>query len=132
MRLETPNGPIFMPQIALGTWEYGDKDVHAAITNGIKAGFTHVDTANNYRNQRAVGDVRCALSARSACPRPREHASSLAARTRALAAAARARAHSRAGDPLSHPSRERLHHDEGAGLQFIHGHRLLHEHGGRH
>ncbi|KAG8458826.1 hypothetical protein KFE25_005253 [Diacronema lutheri] len=57
MRLETPKGPVFMPQVALGTWEYGADDVARAIPLGVAAGFTHIDTANNYRNQRAVGDA---------------------------------------------------------------------------
>jgi len=46
-----------MPTVAIGTWEYGSKDVFAAISGAVKAGMTHVDTANNYKNQQAVGDA---------------------------------------------------------------------------
>lgn len=55
IRLETPRGGVFMPQVALGTWEYSADQVGLAIPYGLAQGFTHIDTANNYRNQRAVG-----------------------------------------------------------------------------
>lgn len=71
MRLETPRGPVFMPQVALGTWEYNAEQVQLAIPYGVSAGFTHIDTANNYRNQRAVGDaIRASTHRESVRPRP--------------------------------------------------------------
>ncbi len=44
-----------MPILALGTWQYNDTVAADAIHKGIKAGFTHIDTAENYGNQKGVG-----------------------------------------------------------------------------
>ena len=44
-----------MPIISLGTWQYNDTVAGDAIAKGLKAGFTHIDTAMNYNNQKGVG-----------------------------------------------------------------------------
>lgn len=44
-----------MPVISLGTWQYNDTVAQDAIAKGLKAGFTHIDTAMNYNNQKGVG-----------------------------------------------------------------------------
>ena len=46
---------VMMPQISLGTWQYNDTVAADAIKKGMSAGFTHIDTAENYRNQVGVG-----------------------------------------------------------------------------
>ena len=46
---------VEMPRLALGTWQYNATEVDEAVKNAFTAGFTHVDTANDYNNQVAVG-----------------------------------------------------------------------------
>lgn len=46
MRLRTPDGPVYMPQLAVGVWELSADEVETAIAYALDAGFTHVDTAN--------------------------------------------------------------------------------------
>ena len=48
--------PISMAVMALGTWQLGDDEVDEEISAGFAAGYTHVDTANDYGNQ--VGMAR--------------------------------------------------------------------------
>eukprot|EP00937_MAST-01D_sp_MAST-1D-sp2_P007434 g7434.t1 len=49
------NNGVEMPQLALGTWQYDNATAGDAIAKGIAAGFTHIDTAENYNNQVGVG-----------------------------------------------------------------------------
>lgn len=50
------NNGVMMPQMALGTWQYDNETAAAAIKIGLDtAGFTHIDTAENYNNQVGVG-----------------------------------------------------------------------------
>jgi diketogulonate reductase-like aldo/keto reductase len=44
-----------MPQISAGTWQYNDTVAADSIHKALAAGFTHIDTAENYRNQVGVG-----------------------------------------------------------------------------
>lgn len=46
-----------MPIMALGTWQYNDTVAQDAIAKGMKAGFTHIDTALDYNNQDGVGQA---------------------------------------------------------------------------
>lgn len=49
-----------MPAIGLGTWDLHDGTVQGSIHAGIDAGCTHVDTAEGYRNEAAVGEALAA------------------------------------------------------------------------
>ena len=44
-----------MPLVALGTWQYNDSLAASTVDMGIKVGFKHIDTANDYWNQAGVG-----------------------------------------------------------------------------
>jgi diketogulonate reductase-like aldo/keto reductase len=51
----TLNNGIKMPIVALGTWQYDDTQAEAAIKLALPLGFTHIDTAESYKNQKGVG-----------------------------------------------------------------------------
>ena len=38
-----------------GTWQYNSSLAESVVNLGLKLGFTHIDTANNYKNQDGVG-----------------------------------------------------------------------------
>jgi 2,5-diketo-D-gluconate reductase A len=44
-----------MPRLALGTWPLTDEQVEPAVASAIGAGYRHIDTAENYGNERGVG-----------------------------------------------------------------------------
>jgi len=46
-----------LPAIGFGTWDMSDDDVHHAVPTALDAGYTHVDCAEGYQNQHAVGEV---------------------------------------------------------------------------
>jgi len=46
-----------LPIVGFGTWDLDDADVHDALPVALDAGYTHVDTAEGYRNEAAIGDV---------------------------------------------------------------------------
>ena len=46
-----------LPAIGFGTWDMSDDDVHHAVPTALDAGYTHVDCAEGYQNQAAVGEV---------------------------------------------------------------------------
>jgi len=46
-----------MPAVGLGTWNLHGETVREAIHAGIDAGCTHVDTAEGYKNEAAVGEA---------------------------------------------------------------------------
>lgn len=48
-------GGTSIPQIGLGTWPMNDEETRAAVRTAIEAGYRHVDTAENYENERGVG-----------------------------------------------------------------------------
>lgn len=52
--IQLRNG-VKMPMIAAGTWQYNDTQAEASITAALKVGFTMVDTAFDYYNQKGVG-----------------------------------------------------------------------------
>jgi len=56
-----PNG-IEMPMVAAGVYQYSDSEAEASITAALKAGFTMVDTALDYNNQKGVGRAVAASS----------------------------------------------------------------------
>lgn len=46
---------VQMPVLAAGTWQYNDTVAADSIGKALAAGFTHIDTAENYRNQVGCG-----------------------------------------------------------------------------
>ena len=53
MRLS--NG-VEIPQLALGTWLIDDDKVADAVKAAVRIGYTHIDTAQAYGNERGVGE----------------------------------------------------------------------------
>ena len=51
----TLNNGVEMPQLAAGTWQYDNATAADSIAKAWAAGFTHIDTAENYYNQVGVG-----------------------------------------------------------------------------
>lgn len=48
-------GPMVMPLVGLGTWQYNESYAEQAVTDALAIGFRHVDTALGYNNQVGVG-----------------------------------------------------------------------------
>ncbi|MFB9071719.1 aldo/keto reductase [Citricoccus parietis] len=46
---------VQIPLIGLGTWPMTGAECSEAVTSALEAGYRHVDTAENYRNEDAVG-----------------------------------------------------------------------------
>lgn len=46
-----------IPALGFGTFRMPDADVHRILPEALKLGFRHVDTAQAYKNEQAVGDV---------------------------------------------------------------------------
>lgn len=46
-----------IPALGFGTFRMPDADVHRVMPEALKLGFRHVDTAQIYKNEAAVGDV---------------------------------------------------------------------------
>ena len=57
------NNGVMMPQLAAGTWQYSNATAKDSIAKAVAAGFTHIDTAENYGNQIGVGQELAALFA---------------------------------------------------------------------
>lgn len=49
------NNGVEMPMISLGTWQYDSPTAEAAVKLALQTGFNHIDTAQNYNNQKGVG-----------------------------------------------------------------------------
>jgi len=49
------HGPVHMPLLGLGTWQYNDSRSEDAILAAFKLGYRHVDTASVYANAVGVG-----------------------------------------------------------------------------
>lgn len=47
---------VAIPKLGLGTYALHDQNCAAAVADGIAAGFRHVDTAEMYQNEAAVGE----------------------------------------------------------------------------
>ena len=58
--LELNNG-VKMPVEGLGTFLMSPADAEAASLAALEAGYEHIDTANAYMNEKAVGRARQAL-----------------------------------------------------------------------
>jgi diketogulonate reductase-like aldo/keto reductase len=46
-----------LPIVGVGTWNIGGDTVRDAVRAGLDAGYTHVDTAEGYRNEAEIGDA---------------------------------------------------------------------------
>lgn len=49
-------GGARMPALALGTWPMDDAETAAAVDSALNLGYRHIDTAENYGNERGVGE----------------------------------------------------------------------------
>ena len=47
---------VRIPLIGLGTWPLAGEDATAAVAQAIEGGYRHIDTAENYANEAAVGE----------------------------------------------------------------------------
>lgn len=47
---------VEMPQLGLGTWPMNDAEAALAVTSAIELGYRLIDTAENYQNERGVGE----------------------------------------------------------------------------
>lgn len=54
--LTLSNG-VEIPQLALGTWLIDNDRVGAAVKAAVDMGYTHVDTAQAYANERGIGEA---------------------------------------------------------------------------
>lgn len=52
----TLSNGVVVPKLALGTWLIGDDEVAEAVRAAISIGYTHIDTAEAYANERGVGE----------------------------------------------------------------------------
>jgi len=46
-----------LPALGLGTWRLDGETVKESVRTALDAGYTHVDTAEGYRNEREIGEV---------------------------------------------------------------------------
>ncbi|TVS12429.1 MAG: aldo/keto reductase [Wenzhouxiangella sp.] len=46
-----------MPALGLGTWELSPETIESILPVALEAGYRHVDTAQIYRNEQAIGQV---------------------------------------------------------------------------
>ena len=54
--MKLPNG-VEIPQLALGTWLMSDESAAAAARDALEMGYTHIDTAQQYKNEHGVGEA---------------------------------------------------------------------------
>ena len=47
---------VDIPLLGLGTWPMNDEEAAAAVAEALRLGYRHVDTAENYGNERGVGE----------------------------------------------------------------------------
>jgi len=53
--LDVGGKPVYMPLIGAGTWQYNDDEAYESVCKAISAGYTFIDTAYGYKNQKGVG-----------------------------------------------------------------------------
>ncbi len=46
---------IEIPKVGLGTWQISNDDVYQVILDALDVGYRHIDTAQGYRNEEAIG-----------------------------------------------------------------------------
>jgi len=49
------NNGVDFPMMSIGTWQYDTATAEQVVKEALAIGFNHIDTANNYRNQKGVG-----------------------------------------------------------------------------
>lgn len=49
-------GGVTIPKLGLGTYQLHDDVCRRAVSEGVRLGYRHVDTAEMYQNEQAVGD----------------------------------------------------------------------------
>ena len=47
---------VRMPHIGLGTWPMDDDEAALAVAGALRIGYRLIDTAENYENERGVGE----------------------------------------------------------------------------
>jgi diketogulonate reductase-like aldo/keto reductase len=57
MNFVTLNNGIKMPQLGFGVWQVADDEATNAVAKAIKVGYTSIDTAMIYKNERGVGEA---------------------------------------------------------------------------
>ncbi|MBD1383281.1 aldo/keto reductase [Metabacillus arenae] len=55
MNFVTLNNGIKMPQLGFGVWQVSDEQATTAVAKAIEAGYTSIDTAMIYENEKGVG-----------------------------------------------------------------------------
>jgi 2,5-diketo-D-gluconate reductase A len=64
MKTRTLTTGIEIPYLGFGTYLIADQDVAAAVSEAIRAGYRHIDTAEGYKNESGVGvGIKRALEA---------------------------------------------------------------------
>mmetsp|Transcript_16585 Transcript_16585/g.41548 ORF Transcript_16585/g.41548 Transcript_16585/m.41548 type:complete len:359 (-) Transcript_16585:1036-2112(-) len=53
--LDVKGNPVYMPLIGAGTWQYDEDEAYESVCKAFGAGYTFVDTAYGYKNQKGVG-----------------------------------------------------------------------------
>ena len=53
---------VEMPEVGFGTWKAGETDGFAVLSEAIRAGYRHIDTASAYHTEEAVGRAVAASS----------------------------------------------------------------------
>jgi len=53
--VHTLNNGVDMPMISIGTWQYNTSTAEDVVRTAMQVGFNHIDTANDYNNQKGVG-----------------------------------------------------------------------------
>lgn len=46
---------VEMPEVGFGTWKAGETDGFAVLSEAIRAGYRHIDTASAYHTEEAGG-----------------------------------------------------------------------------
>lgn len=49
------NNGVGMPMVSIGTWQYNVSTAKQVVQTAMQVGFNHIDTANDYNNQKGVG-----------------------------------------------------------------------------
>ena len=84
----SPHRPVSAhpaPACLSGTWQYNSSLAESVVSLGLKLGFTHIDTANDYKNQDGVGRALASRRRRSGRSRSAAAAALLLALALALA-----------------------------------------------
>merc|ERR1711998_667160 len=49
------NNGVDFPMMSIGTWQYDTATAEQVVKDALSVGFNHIDTANDYNNQKGVG-----------------------------------------------------------------------------